>query len=295
MSFLIVGAALALSIDPACEPAATALGAVQSHLDGGALREAEREADRAIDMAPECALAQLALVRVLQSRLEDASGLSALGLSRRYRRAVATALDLDPNNVEARSAEIGYLIHAPGMAGGDRTRAAERIESLREIDAVAGAQQSLELGRANNDVEAMVEALETLIDIAPDPSGARIELAYRLIRAQRYEDAEASLLLWPDSTAQLEAERAYYRGALRVLGGFDLEAAEPFLIQTLQADRDEDASARASRDASIWGLIGGAREGLSDLDGARDAYERALAINPENARASEGTARLGPP
>lgn len=292
MSILAMTAALALYSEPHCEPALEHLAAVEAAVSAEDLRQAQRQADRAIDTAPDCVQSHMAMINVLQQRLSDAGGLSAMGLSRRYRRAVADTLALDPNHVGARSAEIGYLIHAPGIAGGDRERAEARIESLSTIDPLAGAQMGLELARANSDSDAMIAALQQLIEIAPDPSGARIELAYRFIRAERYEDAEASLLLWPEGTPQIEGERAYYRGALRVLGGFDLEAVEPFLTQALEVEREGDAAARASRDASIWGMIGGAREGLGDLDRAREAYTQALALNPENSRATEGLARL---
>lgn len=295
MSLIAIATALALTSQPDCEAATDALDAVQVQLENDAPRQAQRRAEDAIEAAPDCVLSHLAMLRVLQERLEDANGLSALGLSRRYRRAVADTLEIDRDNVEARIAEIRYLIYAPGVAGGDRDQAAERIQSLSGIDALAGARMGLDLARANGEDEALITALEALIPLREDAADLRSELAYRLITTQQYDRAEAGLVSWPEGDVQVEADRAYFRGALRILGGFDLEAAEPLLTQALEAERDEAAAGGQTRAASIWGLIGGAREALEDLDGARQAYDRALAINPDNSRALEGLERLNAP
>ena len=295
MDILAISAALALIGEPGCEAASEPLAAMEAHKQADELRPAQRQAERAIDAAPRCVLAHMAMIGVLQDRLEDAGGLTALNLSRRYRRAVADALALDPDHVGARTAEIRYLIHAPGIAGGDQERAAARIGSLSDIDPASGARMSLELARENGDMEAVIAALETLIPLTEDASEFRTELAYRLITTGQYDRAEATLLEWPQGDPQMEADRAYYRGALRVLGAFELDAAEPLLTQALEAEPDEDASDGPSRSASIWGLIGGAREQLENLDGAREAYERALALNPENTRAAQALERLNAP
>src|SRR5690606_31228255 len=137
--------------DDACAPAQRFTEDARAHLQAGSFREADAAAERAIRAAPGCATAQLLLVDALGNRLADSPGLSAVGLSRRFRRAVAAALELEPDNIEAREAEIGYLIHAPGIAGGNRRRAAERIESLAALDPIKAGEMRVTLARANGD------------------------------------------------------------------------------------------------------------------------------------------------
>jgi tetratricopeptide (TPR) repeat protein len=295
MSILVATAALAVMGEPACEAASVPLDAVQAHLQADALHEAERQAENAIDAAPDCILAHLALVRVLQDRLEDANGLGAMGLSRRYRRSVADALEIDPDNVEARTAEIGYLIYAPRIAGGDKARAAERIASLGEIDPLAGARMTLQLARTDGENDAIVSALSDLAGLTLDDFNVRSEFARRLILAERYHEAEAELRSWPDGEPMRQAELGYLRGGLRVLGEFELEAAEALLVQSLEIEREADAPSRWPPEDAVTALIGAAREARGNTEGAREAYMRALELNPENTRATEGLARLGPP
>ncbi len=295
MTLLSIAVALSLGADPGCAPVAAQLQSAQGRLEGGELRQAQSLAEDAADSAPGCVDAHLMLVRALQARLEGAGRLSALGLSRRYRRAVADALEIDPDNIDARTAEIGYLIHAPGIAGGDRRRAADLIDELEALAARPGAEMRLELARAEGDDAALLSALAALIALDAGNDRLRSEYARRLIIDGAYDRAEAELTAWPDGDARREAERAYLRGALRVLGEFDLAAAESLLMRSIEIERDADASDRWPPRAGAWALLGSAREGLGDLEGARAAYGRAQDLEPDNRRAAEGLSRLTSP
>lgn len=293
---LAVLAALAVSTlslqDDACTPAEHIIGESRAHMEAGEFREADRDAERAINAAPGCIAAQLLLVDAIGNRLAGSPGLAALGLSRRFRRAVATALELEPDNIEARESEIGYLIHAPGIAGGDRRRAAERIESLAALDPVTAGEMRVELARANGDAEPLIEALGTLSTLTPGDFRLRSEFARRLIVAGDYDRAEAELAAWPDGDPWREAERGYLRGALRVLGDFDLETAETMLEQARSIEPVEDGDGSWPPRSGMLALIGAAREGLGNLTGAREAFESALSEDSENARARAGLERL---
>lgn len=289
---LVSIAALAAMIqaDP-CAPAVAHVAEARNHVAAERFREGDEAAERAVGAAPGCLAAHLVLAEAIDGRLDTAGGLAALDLSRRYRRAFAAALEIDPGNVEARTVEIGYLIHAPGIAGGDRRRATRRIGELEAIDPVAAAEMRVELARASGG-DGLIEALATLTVLTPDDYGLRRELARRLILADAFREADAELATWPDGDAWREAERDYLRGALRALGGFELEAAEVFLERVRAIEPDTDDGREWPAEAGALALIGTAREGRGDRAGARDAYQAALSEDAGNERARAGLARL---
>jgi hypothetical protein len=54
-------------------------------------------------------------------------------------------VELDPMHVLARQERIGFLIYAPGIAGGDLERAREEIDALRNIDGAAADEMQQQL------------------------------------------------------------------------------------------------------------------------------------------------------
>lgn len=255
-----------------------------------AVKQAEKLAEREVD----CVEAQLLLATTLNARLDMVGGLKALSVSKKYRRAIAAALDIDPNNVDARTEEIGYLIAAPSIAGGSREKAAVRIAELRTVDPLAAAQMQLSLSRAGNDPDAVISSLQTLVNMAHGDYGPRSELARRLILAGRTDEADRELSSWaPDLSpdAWVVLEHQYLRAATRVYGGFELDIAEALLRQFIEARGHLDHP-RLPSIAKANALIGSTYEGRGDFDKASDAYQATLRDDPDNQRAQDGLARI---
>lgn len=255
-----------------------------------AVKHAEKLAEREVD----CVEAQLLLATTLNARLDMVGGLKALSVSKKYRRAIAAALDIDPNNVDARTEEIGYLIAAPSIAGGSREKADVRIGELRTIDPLAAAQMQLSLSRSGNDPDAVISSLQTLVNMSPSDYGPRSELARRLILAGRTDEADRELSSWaPDLSpdAWVFLEHQYLRVATRVYGGFELDIAEALLRQFIEARGHLDHPRLASI-TKANALIGSTYEGRGDFDKASDAYQAALRDDPDNQRAQDGLARI---
>ena len=280
----------------ACEAVQGPLQAAQDALQAGHAEEALEIADDLVERAPNCIESQLALAAALELRLQDLGGVRALGVSRRMRRAIAAALELDGENVEALRAEIGYLIHAPSVAGGDRSRAAQRIEILGARDRRAAAELALELARAEGEAEQILAALAEYVEFESTNIDLRSEFARRLIIAGEYSRADAELESWAEIGTELlphqVAERAYLKGGLRVIGGFELEDAETWLLASLVEHSSRTPNSSWPDRANAWAFIGAAREARSDTQGAVEAYRQALAHDPESARARAGLARL---
>ncbi|MBA3555295.1 MAG: hypothetical protein H0W29_11125, partial [Gemmatimonadales bacterium] len=108
-------AALAAPRDPASR-AALAVGAMAVE-DFDAAVEA---ADATIAASPDVSAYQLVLGQAYLSHARANFGLGAIGKVKEGRAAVERAIELDPENLEARHTLMQFLLQAPGIAGGSR-------------------------------------------------------------------------------------------------------------------------------------------------------------------------------
>jgi len=196
------------------------------------------DADALRQQLPDCAAAQLGYALVLNRDLQEASGLAALMRSRDYRATLDRALELDPGLLRARVERIEFLIHAPGIAGGDVAAARSAIAALRSEHPVPAARLALALERKAGNAIAQLAALERLVEVAPDDAAARIDLAQRLILADKFAEAERHLIELQPTLAAEDQKHAlaipFLRGRLRVRGGFELEVAVELLHEYLR-------------------------------------------------------------
>ena len=87
----------------------------------------------------------------------SASMLSALGHAKRCKKAYETALKLAPDNPRSYIALGSFLAQAPGIAGGDKDKALQLAEQLKQIDPLQGA--LLQLNASDLQDDAVFNAL----------------------------------------------------------------------------------------------------------------------------------------
>jgi Flp pilus assembly protein TadD len=128
----------------------------------------------------------------------------------------------DPElEAEARSEEIGYLIHASGIARGDADKARERIAELEKLDWREAMLQRAELFSKEENAEGqfvlLLEYLEQLTEIPseglPQKSHAywRLGMAYEQLR--RTDDARGAY----EQAIQFDSDNKEARAALKKL------------------------------------------------------------------------------
>lgn len=285
-------AALA-AIDQASDldPGHRARWRAEAFLAAGDWKAAVEQGEIAAIQQPEDVRAQLTYARALRDKMQAVGGLKAAMVLRPYKRALAAALSLAPDAVDVRVEEIGFLIHAPGIAGGDRSKARRRIEALAALDAIQAAEMTVDLARAEGDPLATVVSLEHLVALAPEDGEARFSLAMSLQSLDRYGEADASfLIVLEGDDAVLRLAARYQLGRSRVLGGYELEAAvehfDAFLVE-----RSEASDRLPSSAAAHW-RRGNALEALAQVEAAAEAYRRAVAEDPSLEQAREALAAL---
>ncbi|MDH3745256.1 MAG: tetratricopeptide repeat protein [Acidobacteriota bacterium] len=255
------------------------------HLGLGDWGRSLKEAERAAKLGPESAAAHLVHAQALSTKMGEVSPMRAMMSIGPYKRALARALELDPDNVDVRTEEIGYLTYAPGIAGGDKQKAQKRIDDLKTIDLRQAMQMQAGLSREVGDDNGSIEARRALLEHDPDDKQAALDLALALIRAERFEESDPILLgleLSDDQKMSLSA--IYQLGRSRVVGNYDVASGLKYFDRYLAGA--DPPTGLPSKAHAYWRRGEGlALEG--DLDGARASLEEALRRDPNLEQARE--------
>lgn len=276
------------------EEANSAIARAHQHMVSNNDKAAVTEAKSATAAADDCAAAFISLANAYNARFSKVDGLAALTVSRGFRSALARALELDPENIEMRALEIGYLRQAPRSAGGSKAKALDRLTEFEALDPAVAAPIRLAVARDTEDNEQIVAALKTALHFEPEKLESQSELARRLIIvSKRYEEGEAVLLGWDELqlTEHAIAERLLLRGVWRVQSETELPQAEAFLSEFIEL-RGAIESSALEPISRAYAYLGDARRFQGDMDAARSAYEYALEENPDEQRAIQGLSKL---
>ena len=158
----------------------------------GDLKGGAATAERAIAADPGYAGGHMALAEALGAEAVRANVLRRLPLARRIRKALETAVAVEPANVDALNGLVQYYLQAPGIVGGGDDKADATALRIAGIDAARGliTQGEIAAYRGQHD---RVEALyRTAVEADPQSTHAGIALAnWYGARPERRDEAEA--------------------------------------------------------------------------------------------------------
>jgi len=155
---------------------------------------------------------QLGVISI--NRAQQANMFSALGHAKDAVKYWQQALEIDPEHPRALRALAMYYLGAPGIAGGDKAKAAEFADRLLKLDAPAALGLQAQILVARDEQEAAVQALdEALLQY---PQAANL---YSM-RARWQAEAEQWDAAWEDlQRACQHAEDAYLRRSVQYQSG----------------------------------------------------------------------------
>lgn len=205
-------------------------------------------------------------------------------LAHRFRREIDRALALDARDVQAWRDLLEYYLLAPGIVGGDKTKARETADRIAALDASEGWVARARIAQFKQDSRQQEEMLRQACEAQPPSYRARIELAeFYLAPARRQlegaeQQARAALALdagrvaayailaavyaarerWAELESTLAAAEAavpddltpYYRAAASLLAaGRDRPRAGRYLRKYLteEPEGNEPTAAEAKR------------------------------------------------
>lgn len=217
------------------------------------------------------------------------NGITSSVLSiRRVKAELEKAIELDPNNLEARQ-DLAIMYRAlPGFLGGSNAKAGEQVSFIRRKDPALAAQMDGDFLASDKKFDAALAAYNDSAKLNPRPI---IQVRISLVHQQKKE--------WDQAFAALERALAidanhplalYQIGRTAALSGQQLERGEKCL-RTYIAMPARDELENPSLAAAHFRL-GTILERKGDSAGARAEYETALKIDPKQKLAREALVKL---
>lgn len=280
-------------------------------------------AEKACALQPNNAKYHLLLAEVCGDKAEKASVFSQYGMARRFKKEAETAIALDPNQIDARMDMISFHLKAPGIIGGDKTKARVLADEISKIVAARGCLALITIAsfeRQTDQVEGLYkkaadsnpksyQVLMSLAGFYASDGQKKYDLAEKYLREAIQIDpdrvgAHAGLSAffalrerWPEMEAQLvQAERMipdnlypYFQTGLALLRtGKDLPRAEKYFRKYLTQDPEPGWPPHAN---AYWRL-GLVLEKQNRKADAVTALEAALRLNPDHEAAKRDLKRL---
>ena len=245
------------------------------------------ECERAANLNSDSSLNQLWLGRAYGEKADHSSWFTAIGLAKKTRIAFEKAVELDPNNIEARSDLSEYYIEAPGFLGGGSEKAlaqANAIEKLEPATASWIRARVAEHEKRNNDAEQQYKKA-----LQADPAARRVfDLAAFYRRVNRLDELETAI----KQSAKLNTKNdstLVDSASLLLRVNRNLPLAMTLLQRYIdQGEKSEDAPLFQAHY-----LLGQILEKSGDTAGAKKAYQTARANASDFAPASAALKKLG--
>lgn len=211
-------------------------------------------------------------------------------LAHRCKAAFERAVEIDSTNLDARTDLIEYYAQAPGIVGGDKSRAKEMSTTLAQFAPYAGLESMLLTCRVSRDSTCVRTTADSLIAAFPDSSRGYVARADRYAESQQYDSAFAvldrRLAQRPD-----DWQTEYEFGWVGLESGQRLDdaatALERFIASPVAANPSKrvQLSRAHERLAQIFARV-------NQTDSARVEYQLAVTIDPKDGDARKALRAL---
>ena len=222
------------------------------------------------------------LGRTLGMKAQRGSKLKMIFRAKKAKKEFEKAVELDPQNLEARFDLLQYYLQAPGVAGGNKEKALEQAQDILGLDSAKG---RLAFGFIYEHSENYGEAEQRYVE-ATRMDSLNTELHYILgffyQRREQYDQAiqvfEKILAIDPEETGAL-----YQVGRSCIFKQNDLDKAEECFKRYLEVKPklgNPDWASAHWRLGMVYDLKG-------DNESALAEWKRALELNPDHDQARE--------
>jgi tetratricopeptide (TPR) repeat protein len=253
------------------------------------LDEAVEQLGRAVELSPGRAEVHLWLGRAWLAKLQQADGVAQGRYALRVRSAFEKAVELDPDDVQARVSLAHYYANAPFIAGGSWKKARAQAAAVVDRQPLAGYLLLAGIEQQAEDWPAAEAALRRAIELDPRDAGSRFALGMVYQAMERWTAARAAF----EAAVGIDPEHglAWYQiGRTGALSGEDLDRALESIDRFLERHVD---AAPAPYHAGAWWRRGMILEQRGDEVRAAESYRRALEIRPDDEEIRAALAALG--
>jgi tetratricopeptide (TPR) repeat protein len=233
--------------------------------------EAVKLGEQCVAAHPQLSNCHLALGNALGAKAMSNGIMSAIGYAGTIRDAFKKAVELDPQNMEARFSLLQYYMQAPAIVGGGSGKAQTLATQTVGVNPEGGKLMMARLDASDDKLakaEAAVLAMPTSSNeaVAQGQRDLMVNLGNKYLADKRYADSERMFR---------EASRRHpdSDGALYGLARLQQEQGKHYEALVTM----EQVIAMNPR-ASAWYRIGQSQQALGDKPKAAAAYEKALAF-----------------
>lgn len=244
--------------------------------------DAEDWFEKATRLAPRSSDAQLWLGRAIGMQAATANPLRQPFLARRLKKTVDRAIELDPDNIDARELRWRFYSMAPTVMGGGEGHAREEVAEVLKRNRYRGLLLSANTATRAKDFATAERQLKTVVSEHPDSIG--VASAYASWLADRSRPAEAFAVIDAYQKRRPSDPQALFQvGRLAAATGQQLERGEEALRQYLNAP---PPPALNFPSLSVVHLrLGNIAERRGNKAAARAAYQQALTLDPRSNQA----------
>jgi len=233
---------------------------------------AESSCRKAVSLAPDNSRFHLWLGRVYGEKADRANFLAAAGLAGKVRGEFERAVQLNPNDVDARVDLAEFYLEAPGIVGGGEQKAREQAQSIAALNSARAHWVYARIAEKNKEADAAEREYHQYIDQSHGDAEAWLDLASFLRRQKRFDEMEQALIKlsqapMPKLDVLVDASGMLYRSGRRY----------PFAIELLHRYLASGPVEAAPAFKAHY-LLGTLLEKQGDKTGAAQEYRASLSL-----------------
>jgi putative CocE/NonD family hydrolase len=251
---------------------------------------------RAVELQPDSSEHHLWLGRAYREKLDTASMFKKLGWSKKLRASYLRAVELDPDNIDARSSLASFYFNAPGIAGGSFDKGIAQALEVKQRDPLAGHTLLADAYAGKKDYAAAKREYHALIAIDPSDPTPRYRLGVVCQTEKSWDETFAAFEGAAAANGTDDGHEMYRLAALYQIGRTGVFSGEG-LSDSAEALERYIASERKSEQlpsaASAHWRLGMIYQRMDKGDLARAQFERALELEPDHEQAREALEEIG--
>jgi len=238
--------------------------------------------EKATKLAPRSSEAHLWLGRAIGVQAATANPLRQPFLARRLKHTVDRAIELDPENIDARELRWRFYAMAPAVMGGGAQHAREEVAEVLKRNRYRGLLLSANTANRAKDFGAAERNYKAAVAEYPDSIG--VASAYASWLADRNRPAEAFALIDAyQKRHPTDPQSLFQVGRLAAATGQQLERGEEALRKYLAAPPPPALNFPSL--STVHLRLGNIAERRGNTAAARAAYEQALKLDPRSNQA----------
>jgi tetratricopeptide (TPR) repeat protein len=242
--------------------------------------------EKAVSLQPYNSGYHLWLGRIYGEKADKSNFLVASGLAGKVRTEFEKAVQLQPDNVAARSDLAEFYLEAPGIVGGGRDKAEAQASTMAALDPAKAHWVLGRIAEKNHNPAEAEKQYRAAVDGSYGSALAWLNLAFFFRRAQRFDQMEDAIN-HAASVQSNQPEVLMEGAATLILTGRDFPAAVQLLHRYLNGSMVEEAPAFQAHY-----LLGTVLEKQGETQAAAQEYRAALAMARSFSRAQEALDRL---